>query len=124
MLVVGKSGVGKCLSKLSCVLLDNGGYLSVSELGARRNKGKVLSVNDRLKLHPQKIAGLSKRHLRPDERMLRVTTRTGRMVELTSDHLLLAFDGWKRAEDLKMGERIAVTQFSRSSGRARCPNAG
>src|SRR5207244_2836306 len=38
----------------------------------------------------------------------RLTTRLGRTVRATANHKFLAFDGWRRLDDLAPGMRIAV----------------
>jgi replicative DNA helicase len=40
--------------------------------------------------------------------VLRLTTRLGRTIRATANHKFLAFDGWKRLDELQVGEHLAL----------------
>ena len=40
--------------------------------------------------------------------MFRLRTRLGREIRATANHKFLAFDGWRRLDDLAPGMRLAV----------------
>ena len=45
----------------------------------------------------------------------RLTTRLGRCVEATSNHKFMTFDGWKRLDEIRVGDRIALPRTLSSS---------
>jgi replicative DNA helicase len=42
------------------------------------------------------------------KRVLRLTTRLGRTIRATPNHKFLAFDGWKRLDEIEIGEHLAL----------------
>ncbi len=118
MAIMGQTGFGKCLAENSLVVLDDGRYLPIHKIVS----GSALSLNDDLKIETQKIVRASKRALLSNERMLKVTTRSGRVIELTADHPILTLPGWKRAGALVKDERIAVPRIIPVFGIAEIPS--
>lgn len=67
--------------------------------------GEVLAMDERGKLVRAYAPPSEPNGVHP---VLRVTTRTGRSVDVTPNHPLRTFEGWKAAGELDVGERIAV----------------
>lgn len=44
-----------------------------------------------------------------------LTTRLGRCIEATSNHKFMTFDGWKRLDEIRVGDRIALPRTLNSS---------
>ncbi len=117
--IMGMTGFGKCLAENSFVVLDDGRYLPISKVSS----GSALSLNGTMKIEPQEISSVSARALRTNEKMVRVITRSGREVELTSNHPILTFAGWKSAGGLKINERIAVPRILPVFGKEEMPTS-
>jgi replicative DNA helicase len=86
-------------------LPDAGTYRPIRELIGRRGF-RVLAVDagsDRLAA--RQVTRAFATGQRP---VLRLTTRLGRTVRATGNHKFLAFDGWRRLDDLAPGMRLAV----------------
>ncbi|MDD5148047.1 MAG: DUF853 family protein [Candidatus ainarchaeum sp.] len=101
--VCGARGSGKCLTGDTLITLENGLVVPISEL--EKADGRVLGLQHSLKIGPLHRKGFFKRKA---EKILKVKLRSGKEIKLTPEHPLLAVDGWKSAEDLEIGSRIAT----------------
>ncbi len=103
VLVCGKRGGGKCLAGDTLMTLEDGPVKKISELEFGGNK--VLGLD-----HSSKISKLEKTEFykRTVKKTLKVKLRSGKEIELTPEHPLLTVEGWKPAEELKPGSRIAT----------------
>ncbi|MGI8610190.1 MAG: replicative DNA helicase [Candidatus Dormibacteria bacterium] len=69
----------------------------------------VMAVNmGTWKLEPAKVTKAFSTGFKP---VLRMTTRTGRTVRATGNHKFLSIDGWKRLDELSVGDRVAVPRW-------------
>ncbi|HST15513.1 MAG TPA: replicative DNA helicase [Gaiellaceae bacterium] len=95
-----------CLSGDSRVYLpDEGVYRPISEL-AGTSGFRVLAVDtDSWRLEPRIVTHAFSTGTKP---VYRLTTRLGHVVRATANHKFLAFDGWRRLDDLAAGMRLAV----------------
>lgn len=93
---------GKCQVKGSLILSADGKRIPVESWEG----GEVWSLNTDTHKFEKAYAPAVGAPFK--ERCLRVTTRTGRKVEVTVDHPLRSFGAWKPAQELEVGERIAV----------------
>jgi len=105
ILICGKRGGGKCLAGDSLITLDDGSLVEIKDL--EHDSRGVLSLNK-----DYKIAGTPKQEFfkRPVEKLLEVEFRSGRKIKLTPEHPLLTIDGWKPAQELARGSRIATAR--------------
>ena len=92
----------KCENGNTNVLLKNGTTKKLKDL----NIGdKLQSLNcTNLKLQISKV--LAKEHSGKKE-CIKITTRTNKSIEVTPEHKIFTFDGWKKAKDLTKEDRIA-----------------
>lgn len=98
---------GKCLSGDSKIVLSDGRVETVENIILNQDKN-VVSLNEKnLKLTTGKICKYWKNGKKP---IYKIITRTGREIEITSNHPLYKFlEGWKSIDDgLKVGNYIAV----------------
>jgi replicative DNA helicase len=66
----------------------------------------VLAINiDTWRLEPRPVSNAFSTGRKP---VFRVRTRLGRTIRATAKHKFLAFDGWRRLDDMAAGMRIAV----------------
>lgn len=100
-LLIANTKAGKCIAKGEPVLLADGSYVPIEKVG----NAKVISADERNKKFADRSAILT-----PNGRknILRVVTRTGRILRLTANHRLLTKGGWKKLSSIKIGEKIAA----------------
>jgi replicative DNA helicase len=73
----------------------------------------VWALNERtLRLQP---APIERAFCTGQKPVYRLTTRLGRTVRATANHRFLAFGGWKRLDELRAGERLALPRHLASS---------
>ncbi len=101
--VCGARGSGKCLTGDTLITLDNGLVLPISEL--EKAEGKIFGLQHSLKIEPLHREGFFKRTV---EKIMKIKLRSGKEIKLTPEHPLLTIEGWKPAEDLAIGSRIAT----------------
>ena len=86
-------------------LPDEGIYRPIRELEGRSGF-RVLAIDDRTwTLEPRRVTHAFATGRKP---VFRLTTRLGRTIRATGNHKFLAFDGWRRLDDMAAGMRIAV----------------
>ncbi|MGH3029488.1 MAG: replicative DNA helicase [Gaiellaceae bacterium] len=95
-----------CLAGGSRVYLpDHGTYRPIRELVGSAGF-RVLAVNpETWRLEPRRVMRAFGTGRKP---VFRLTTRLGRTIRATGNHKFLAFDGWRRLDDLFPGLRIAL----------------
>jgi len=103
VLVAGKRGSGKCLHEDTLITLSDGSQKPIKEL--ENNKEKILSLNNNLKIEKSKKSEFFSRQV---TKLLKLTLRSGKEIKLTPVHPLLTIKGWKQAEELKIGSKIAT----------------
>jgi replicative DNA helicase len=97
-----------CLSGESRVYLpDEGVHRPIREL-AGRNGFRVLALDpETRRLEPRPVLRAFATGSKP---VYRLQTRLGRAVRATGNHKFLAFEGWRRLDDLAPGMRLALPQ--------------
>jgi intein/homing endonuclease len=103
ILISGKRGSGKCLSGDTLISLSDGSLTPIKEL--ENNNEKIISLDNKLKIQNSEKTDFFSREV---NKMLKLKFRSGREIKLTVEHPLLTIKGWKPAQDLKIGERIAT----------------
>src|SRR5256885_506512 len=95
-----------CLSGETRVYLpDEGVYRPIRELEGKTGF-RVLAVDtDSWRLEPRTVTRAFATGRKP---VYRLTTRLGRQIRATANHKFLAFDGWRRLDDLAPEMRLAV----------------
>ncbi|MFH1586273.1 MAG: LAGLIDADG family homing endonuclease [Candidatus Diapherotrites archaeon] len=103
MLICGKRGGGKCLHGDTLITLSDGSLVKIKDL--ENDNRKVISLNQKYKINESEKKGFFKR---PVDRLLEIELRSGKKIKLTPEHPLLTIEGWKPAEELKKGGRVAT----------------
>jgi replicative DNA helicase len=95
-----------CLAGESRVYLpDEGVYRPIREL-VGRSGFNVLAVNtETWELEPRKVTRAFATGRKP---VYKLRTRLGREIRTTGNHKFLAFDGWRRLDDMGPGLRVAL----------------
>ena len=105
VVLAARPAMGKCLKWDNLVVNpDTGERLTMQECVERRLP-QVLSVSDTGEVRAAPISDWIDSGVKS---CFRVTTRTGREVEVTGHHPFLTVEGWKPLHDLDVGVHIAV----------------
>jgi replicative DNA helicase len=95
-----------CLTGDSHVYLpETGQYRSIAELVGSSGFEVVAINRDTWKLERRKVTRAFSTGRKP---VYRLTTKLGRTIRATGNHKFLAFDGWKRLDELELGEHLAL----------------
>jgi replicative DNA helicase len=104
IVVAGRPSMGKCVVLDTEILLSDGSLATIEDVYHRR-QAELLTLENDWKFHSTKPSAFVDDGFKP---VFRVTTRLGRFVESTITHPFLTINGWRRLEELKPGEKIAV----------------
>jgi tRNA-splicing ligase RtcB len=99
-----------CLSPKTCVLLEHGTYLPISELEKIWKEKKVKFVDfGNKELKESEMIYFLKRYNNPT--IYRIVTTSGREIEATGEHPIYTQEGMKEVRFLNEGEKIAIFPF-------------
>src|SRR6202162_2999253 len=105
IIVAGRPAMGKCARANTLIDdPDTGARITLEEC-IRRRVPHVLGFTTDGRVAPQDIAEWVDSGIKP---CFKVTTRTGRSVEVTGHHPFLTVRGWQPLHDIVVGDRIAV----------------
>ena len=110
--VISPGGVGydiNCLSPDTEILTEYGYRLPIKNL-PRIFKDQLLKVYGE-KNDFTRIMFVAIRNLEPGEKAVRITTDSGKILEGSVDHPVLTKDGYKRLDELKVGDYIVTYPF-------------
>ena len=109
--ICGKRGSGKCLHGDTLITLADGSQVPIKDL--ENNDGKVLSINDALKIEQSEKTEFFSRKVNT---LLKIRLKSGKEIQVTLQHPLLTIKGWKPAQELNLGNRIATPRVMPSFG--------
>jgi replicative DNA helicase len=115
VILAARPSVGKCLSYDSEIVLSDGSIATIEEL-YRRRRAKLLTLQDDWRFRLTEPSDFIDDGVKP---VYRVTTQSGRWVECTLSHPFRSIHGWKRLENLRLGDHIAVPRRIDVFGRER-----
>ncbi|HEV2028298.1 MAG TPA: replicative DNA helicase [Candidatus Dormibacteraeota bacterium] len=105
IIVAGRPAMGKCARANTLIDdPDTGARITIEECVQRRVP-HVLGFTKDGRVAPQDIAEWVDSGIKP---CFKVTTRTGRSVEVTGHHPFLTVRGWQPLHDIVVGDKIAV----------------
>ncbi|MFA5125877.1 MAG: LAGLIDADG family homing endonuclease [archaeon] len=110
--VCGARGSGKCVTGDTLISLSDGTVLPIAEL--ENNEQQVFGLDNELKIKSLQKVGFYERSV---NKILHIKMRSGKEIKLTPEHPLLTINGWKPAEELPIGERIATPRVINSFGK-------
>lgn len=96
--------LGKCLQRGSLVLLADGKLAPVESLCP---SDKVISLDSSYNVVVSAITSISENGEKP---VLRIALQSGRFVICTENHPLLTVLGWRRADELEVGDGLAAVK--------------
>ena len=103
VLVSGKRGQGKCLLGDTLIQLDDGRQVPIQNL--KDNDSCAVGLDNNLKIKQLEKNDFFEREV---EEILYLKLRSGKEIKLTPEHPLLTVKGWRPAEELNLGSRIAT----------------
>src|SRR3989344_6067762 len=105
MILAARPAMGKCVVGDTLILdPETGALVQIKEMVANRT-GTVATLNPNWKLQKTTPAAYVADGIKPT---FKITTALGKEIEATAVHPLLTVKGWKRLEELKVGDRIAL----------------
>ncbi len=101
-----------CLAGESLVTMaDTGERIPIRDLVGKKNF-RVWSLNERTWEIEKGI--VTNAFCTGTKSVFKMQTRLGREIRATANHKFFSFDGWKRLDELKVGERIAIPREIRN----------
>jgi replicative DNA helicase len=108
IIVAGRPSMGKC-ARFDTLIDDPAtGERVTIEDAVRRKMPKVFGFGLDGAVEPQDVHAWVDSGIKP---CFKVTTRTGRSVEVTGHHPFLTVQGWRPLHDIEVGARIAVPRW-------------
>jgi replicative DNA helicase len=104
IIVAARPSMGKCLAYNSEIVLSDGSISTIEEI-YRAQSGSILTLENNYKLNWTKPSAFIDDGMKP---VFKVTTRLGRTIETTCTHPFLTIFGWKKLEEIGIGEKIAI----------------
>ncbi|MDB4948759.1 MAG: replicative helicase [Gemmatimonadetes bacterium] len=104
IIVAARPSMGKCLAHDVEIVLDDGSVSTIEHV-YRERAGRLLTLGRDWRFRTTEPSAFVDDGMKP---VFRVTTRLGRAVEATLPHPFLTVDGWKRLEELSVGQHVAV----------------
>ncbi|MBX9669862.1 MAG: replicative DNA helicase [Candidatus Obscuribacterales bacterium] len=104
VIIAARPSMGKCLAFDSEIVVEDGSVKTIEEIYRSKNF-KLLTLCDDLKLRLTTPSHYVDDGIKP---VYHVTTRLGRSVETTLSHPFLTREGWKRLEEIHVGQKIAI----------------
>jgi replicative DNA helicase len=114
IIVAARPSMGKCLEANSLLVLSDGSVKTIKEIYNRKT-AKLLTLKDDLKFDFAEPSAFIDDGIKP---VFRVKTRLGREIETTITHPYLTINGWKKLEEIKVGEKIAVPRILNVFGKS------
>jgi replicative DNA helicase len=113
IIIAGRPSMGKCLVYHSIIDDPATGERITIEEAVRRQMPTVLGFGWDGAIEPRDVHAWVDSGIKP---CFRVTTRTGRAVEVTGHHPFLTVQGWLPLHDIQVGVRIAIPRWVRCFG--------
>jgi replicative DNA helicase len=105
IIVAGRPSMGKCIRSDSLVVNFATGERITIEQAVKQEMPQIHSLTWDGRIKPNHVNAWVDSGVKP---CFKVTTRTGRSVEVTGHHPFLTVGGWQPLHDIVVGDRIAV----------------
>ncbi|HSH50404.1 MAG TPA: hypothetical protein VK982_01635, partial [Bacteroidales bacterium] len=117
--LMGPEKRGKCLPGDQKIMMATGEMISINDV-IKNNRTDVISFNENDQCFEK--TNISKFWKNGIKDVYKVTTRTGRSVQVTGNHPFLTPDGWRDLETLDIGKFIAVPKDLPIFGKEKMPD--
>jgi replicative DNA helicase len=114
IIVAGRPAMGKCIKHDSLVINPATGERLTIEQAVRDNLPEVFGFDSDGAVKPNKVSEWVDSGVKP---CFKVTTRSGRSVEVTGHHPFLTVRGWQPLHEMVVGDSIAVPRVVNCFGR-------
>jgi replicative DNA helicase len=114
IIVAGRPSMGKCVRADSLVDDPMTGEMLTIEEAVRRRVPSVFGLTSDGLIETNDVCAWVDSGIKP---CFKVTTRTGRSVEVTGHHPFLTVHGWQPLHDIVVGEKVAVPRTVPSFGK-------
>src|SRR5437867_8994582 len=114
IIVAGRPSMGKCLAHYSLIDDPSTGERLTIEEAVKRQISQIHGFTSDGRIKPHEVAAWVDSGIKP---CFKVSTRSGRAVEVTGHHPFLTVQGWQPLHDIQVGDRIAVPRAVRCFGR-------
>ncbi|MGH9849439.1 MAG: DnaB-like helicase N-terminal domain-containing protein, partial [Blastocatellia bacterium] len=104
IIIAARPSMGKCLAADAEIVLADGSVATIEEIYQRR-EARLLTLGGDFKFRLTQPSAFVDDGIKP---VYRVATRLGRHVDSTLSHPYLTIDGWRKLDELKVGDQIAV----------------
>jgi replicative DNA helicase len=104
-IIAGRPSMGKCVRGDTLVVDPETGARLTIEEAVRRRLPSVLGLDGAGRVRPTAVAAWVDSGVQP---CYRVTTRTGRSIEVTHHHPFMTVRGWEPLHDIVAGDRVAI----------------
>src|SRR5438132_3417411 len=121
IIVAGRPAMGKCLKYNSLVINIATGERMTIEQAVQRQIEKIHGFTLDGRIRPMDIGAWVDSGIKP---CFKVTTRSGRSVEVTGHHPFLTVRGWQPLHDIVVGDRIAAPRVVNCFGSDRSMELG
>ena len=108
IIIAARPSMGKCLTARTLVDDPLTGERLTIEEAVRQKMSHIAGVSECGRIRPTAISDWIDSGIKP---AFRVTTKTGRFVEVTGHHPFLTVKGWQPLHDLVVGDSIAVSRW-------------
>ncbi|HVC78273.1 MAG TPA: replicative DNA helicase [Candidatus Micrarchaeaceae archaeon] len=105
IIVAGRPSMGKCIRSDSLVINFATGDRITIEQAVKQEMPQIHGLTSDGRIKPNEVNAWVDSGVKP---CFKVTTRTGRSVEVTGHHPFLTVRGWQPLHDIVIGDRIAV----------------
>ena len=107
-IIAGRPSMGKCVRYDTLVVHPETGARITIEEAVRDRMPSVLGIDSTGRVRPAAIGAWVDSGVQP---CYRVTTRTGRSIDVTHHHPFMTVRGWEPLHDIGVGERIAIPRL-------------
>jgi replicative DNA helicase len=107
-IIAGRPSMGKCVRYDTLVVHPQTGARITIEEAVRHRMPSVLGIDSTGRVRPAAIGAWVESGVQP---CYRVTTRTGRSIDVTHHHPFMTVRGWEPLHDISVGERIAIPRL-------------
>lgn len=113
IIVAARPSMGKCTSAETEILLSDGSVKTIEQIYKEKD-AELLTLTNDLKFSFAKPSDFVDDGIKP---VFKLRTRLGRKIETTITHPFLTINGWKKLEEIKVGEKIAVPRVLKVFGK-------
>ncbi len=113
IIIAARPSMGKCLEANSLIVLNDGSVCTIEEI-YKRKSARLLTLGENYKFRQTEASDFIDDGIKP---VFRVTTKLGRQIETTITHPYLTINGWRKLQELRVGDKIAVPRVLNVFGR-------